>query len=351
MKVFDECDVVLIINTNLIDVNFFKLSKLLEGGLFEYSALILTRDNRKIVITSPLEERSAKKGDLEVVTYNRYDELFKKIREMVNGYRRIGLNCSFVSYNTYKKLQDILNDFEIVDISEKLKEIRMIKEEYEIKNILEAARIASEVAENIPDFVTEGMTEKQLAAKIIYNLQNSGANSISFDPIVAFGENAGEPHYMTGDRKLRKGDVILTDFGAKYNRYCSDITRTYFFGNPPEEFIEAYDVVLTAQKEGIKLIREGIYGHEVDGAVRNIIDSSKFRGRFVHSTGHGIGLETHDHSALSSSSSVRLLENMVVTVEPGIYTESFGIRIEDMVVVKKTHGEVITSAPKDLITI
>ncbi len=348
---FGDIDALLIINTNLLDLNFFKFTKLLESGIFEHSAAIVFNDGRRVVVTSLLEERAARRGKHTVITYKRYEEFFDILAEVLKNSRKIGINGSFLPYNLFKKIEQKMEGKELVDVSQKLQEIRMVKDGEELKMIREAAKIASEVAEDIPEFVKEGMSEKELAAEIVYNLQKNGANSIAFDPIVAFGSNAGEPHYMSGDRKLKRGDVILADFGAKYNRYCSDITRTFFFGKADEEFHRAYEIVLEAQKRGIRSIREGVTGDEVDRVVREYIDSTEFKGKFIHSTGHGIGLDVHDHAALTPNLKIKLLANMVLTVEPGIYTEDFGIRIEDDVIVKKDGCEVITHAPKDLIEI
>ena len=177
-----------------------------------------------------------------------------------------------------------------------------------------------------------------------------GAEETSFSSIVAFGENASMPHYSPGERKLRKNEFVLMDFGARYKRYCSDITRTVVYGKATDEMKEMYDVVLRAQTESMKLIKENVNGKDVDLAARKVIDESKFKGRFIHSLGHGVGMDVHDHPALASTYDFPLKENMVVTNEPGVYIPKVGgVRIEDDVIVKKDTCEVISTAPKDLI--
>ncbi len=179
----------------------------------------------------------------------------------------------------------------------------------------------------------------------------NGAQDNAFTPIIAFGENSAEPHYFSGSRKLKKGDIVLMDFGARYKKYNSDMTRTYIFGRANEKTKRMYEVVLEAQRVGIESIKSGVKGSDVDKKAREYIDSTEFKGLLIHSLGHGVGLAVHDHPALSPNSNLVLENGMVVTVEPGVYVRGFGgVRIEDDVLVKG-NGEVLTPAPKDLIEI
>ncbi|EQB72004.1 MAG: hypothetical protein AMDU1_APLC00014G0016 [Thermoplasmatales archaeon A-plasma] len=196
------------------------------------------------------------------------------------------------------------------------------------------------------------MTESEVSALIAYEMMKLGASEPSFSTIVAFGENASMPHYSPGDRKLKKNDFVLIDFGARYRRYCSDITRTVVFGHASPDQREMYDVVFRAQDESMKTIKENVNGKDVDAVARKIIDSTKFKGRFIHSLGHGLGMDVHDHPALSSNYDFPLKANMVVTVEPGVYVPRVGgVRIEDDVIVKKDGFELITTAPRELMEI
>ncbi len=271
---------------------------------------------------------------------------FVQKSDLFLGKDAIGASYSKIKYDPVTTIE---NDKEFIDVGDSIMNLRQVKTDKEINKIREAAKIVSEVAEVIPDKLKEGMKENELAALVNYEMMKRGASSPSFDTIAAFGPDTAEPHFTGGSRKLKKGDVVLIDFGAKYERYCSDMTRTFFFGKPDKEMIDVYNTVLEAQIAGIKAISEGKNGKEVDREARKIIDSSRFNGRFIHSLGHGVGLNVHDHPALSPSYDFFLKENMVVTVEPGIYlTGKGGVRIEDDVVVKKDGCEVLTTAPKDL---
>ncbi len=346
-----EVDAIIIANSGFIDPTFYYVTGALSGGLFEGSYAVVTEDAVKI-LTSPLEEESAKKTGLEVLLFSTKEEWKEVMARAVGKGERIGLNYSALTVSTLKKIEEALGEREWVDVSEKLLERRMVKDEEEIKALREAARIASEVAETIPDFVVEGMRETELAARIVYEMLRNGAQDEAFTTIVAFGENAAEAHYLPGRRRLKSGDFILCDFGARYMRYNSDITRTYVFGRASERQRRMYDVVLEAQRLALREIRAGVNGRDVDIKVREFIDSTEFRDKFIHSLGHGIGLSVHDHIGFTRNYDLIIKEGMTLTVEPGVYEVGFGgVRIEDDVVVRKDGVEVITRATKDLIEI
>ena len=200
--------------------------------------------------------------------------------------------------------------------------------------------------------MSKGMTERALKAKIDYQMVERGADSPSFESIVAFGENSALPHYSAGERRLRDGDNVLVDVGARYRLYCSDITRTFFFGHAAASQREAYSKVLEAQTKAIAETREGVTGRAVHQVAAKVINQSKFKGRFTHSLGHSLGLEVHDGPGLTLRNPRRLKRNMVVTVEPGIYLPGHGgVRIEDDVVVTKDSCRVLTTSPRELLEI
>lgn len=329
------------------DPSFFYFTQLTRG-LFEGSYVYLTRKNLK-VITSQLEEETARSEDLDVEVFSSGKQRDDILKEVTKGITFVGINYSGLSHADFLSLKDKLPNKEFVDVGESISSLRQIKSERELTKLKEAARIASKVGEDIPSYLKEGMTEGELAAKVNYEMMRQGASSPSFDTIAAFGPDAAEPHFSGGSRKLKKGDVVLVDFGAKYQRYCSDMTRTYFFGKPDREMQEMYEVVYKAQEAGIKAVKSGENGKVVDGASRKVIDSSRFKGRFIHGLGHGVGLNVHDHQALSPMSDFFLKENMVVTVEPGVYIpQKGGVRIEDDVIVTKNGCERITTASREL---
>jgi Xaa-Pro dipeptidase len=206
---------------------------------------------------------------------------------------------------------------------------------------------------SVPEFLHEGIYEYEIAAEIDYLLQKNGADKSAFETISSFGKNTAEPHYSHGDTKLKLGNFALFDFGANFRKYNSDITRTFVFGKPNDKQKEMYETVFTAQKIGFNLIKPGVKAKMVHEAVNSYIDSSKFKGCFIHSTGHSLGLAVHDGKAgLSADCDVELKENMVFTVEPGIYIPGFGgVRIEDDVLIKRNGIDILTESPRAFIEI
>ncbi len=348
-KIFENVDAVLIYNQGepVVDLNFFYFTRLLDSGLFEGSYLFIDR-NTKSIITSELEETSAKKSGWDVKIFKKGTERDEILKNLLSNKKKIGISFSTFTVKEFNNIKGKFSNLDFIDIDPYLNELRQIKDDFEISLIKEAAKIASDAVDDLIDYIKEGMTENDLAAQLTYMLMKNGAQENAFTPIVAFGENSAEPHYFSGNRKLRKGDFILMDFGARYRKYNSDITRTYVFGKGNEKQKRMYDVVKHAQQIGIDAIRAGKTGKEVDAEVRNFIDSTEFRGLFIHSTGHGVGLAVHDHPALAQSSDLVLKPGMVVTVEPGVYIKGFGgVRIEDDVLVKENGHEVLSSADKE----
>ncbi len=352
-KIFEniekEVDLLIIYNKGgpITDLSFYYITGLVSGGLFEGSYAVVHPDETK-VITSLLEETSAKKGENEVYIFRTSQEREELLKKLVGSANNIGLNFSSLSLEDFEKIKKILGDRNYVNVSKAIMNARMIKDEYELKLMKEAAKIASEVADTIPEHFKEGMREYELAGRLVYEMLKRGAEDVAFTSIVAFGENTAEPHYVPGERKLKKGDFVLLDFGAKYHKYNSDITRTYVFGRASEQQKEIYSIVLEAQKLGISMLKDGVHGAEVDAKVHELIDSTKYKGRMTHSLGHGLGLAVHDHVGLSRNFDVVMREGMVVTVEPGIYVPGVGgVRIEDDVLIKKNGVELLTSAKKE----
>ena len=351
-KIFDyarETDTVLIINgsSGSVDKNFFYLSGI-EGGVFEGSALVATPDSIKI-ITSQLEEEEARSSGHEVVIFKSRDEFEDLVKSSLKDADTVGLNYDAISLSLYTRLLRMIPEKSFVDVSASIAESRRFKSREEISRIREAGKIACEAHEKVLSTIHEGMTENELASNLVHEMMKGGATGPSFSTSVAFGENSSRPHHFAENRKLHRSDFILTDFGAIYKRYCSDVTRTVIFGKGNEKQKSMYETVLTAQTESMKAIRENINGKDVDRIARNIIDSTEFKGKFIHSLGHGLGMDVHDHPALSSGTDFTLKESMVVTVEPGVYIPKFGgVRIEDDVVVKKDGFDLLTKAPRDL---
>jgi len=180
------------------------------------------------------------------------------------------------------------------------------------------------------------MTEKELALELEFVMRKNGADSVSFDTILASGERSAMAHATVTEKKIPDNTFVLIDFGCKYKGYCSDMTRMVKIGEPDEKWQRMYDIVKKAQTEALKAVKAGVRASEIDKIARDIIKDSGFGKNFTHSTGHGVGLEIHENPRISKNSDFVLQENMVITVEPGIYVEGLGgIRVEDMVCVKQ----------------
>ena len=350
----DELDVVAIVNGEHVDPNFFYISGY-RSGLFERSMLYLFPDRHVEVLTNTLEEDAARQRKDYTVHVERGSgpsERRRMVSSILMGSKRVGINFQGVSHKDYLTLETMLGSKRLIDVSDALSRSRMVKDPDELELISKAAQIISGVVAGVPGLVKEGMTERDLKAQIDYRMVESGADSPSFESIVAFGESSALPHYSAGERRLRRGDNVLVDVGARYRLYCSDITRTFFFGRAVPSQREAYSKVLEAQTKAIEAIKEGVAGRAVHQIAARVIDESEFKGRFTHGLGHSLGLEVHDGPGLSLRNSAKLKRDMVVTVEPGIYLPGEGgVRIEDDVVVTKDSCELLTKCPKELVEV
>ena len=346
-------DVIIIKNSteSYIDDNFFYVTGL-EKGLFEGSAAVLSSDGNIDLIVPELELETAKKADVNIKVYKNENDFQNVLKESISSSKNIGLNFNGISHRDFCKLKDGFPGLELLDVSESFAITRLVKDEFEINLIKKACGIADKVMEKIPQILHEGMCEFELAAEIDYLLQKNGADKPAFDTISSFGKNTSEPHYSHGDTRLNNGDFVLCDFGACFRKYNSDITRTFVFGKAINTKKEMYETVLKAQSIGFDSIKPGLKACEVHDAVNFFIDGTEFKGRFIHSTGHSLGLAIHDGAKISDTSPLMLEENMVFTVEPGIYIPGFGgVRIEDDILIKKDGIEILTKSSRQLIEI
>ncbi|MEF8879692.1 MAG: Xaa-Pro peptidase family protein [Candidatus Thermoplasmatota archaeon] len=331
-----------------IDKNFFYATNL-KHGLFENTVAVLYPDGDIDLIVSQLEAEAAKKkGDLNLKLYQGEEEKQNFLKECLESGDTVGLNYMGVSHRDFHDLEEFV-DKDFVDVYDGFKKSRMIKDTEEIEYIRRAAEIVDEVVGRIPGVVSDDMAEYELAAEINYLMQKNGADDVAFETISSFGGNTAIPHYTHGDRKLCGGDIILCDFGACFGKYNSDITRSFVFKKASDRQKEMYKCVLEAQRRGIDVIQPGVEAEEVHKVVKNFIDNNGFKGFFIHSTGHSLGLDVHDPGVgFKSDCDVELKENMVLTVEPGIYLPRYGgIRIEDDILVTKDGAELLTKSSKE----
>jgi len=228
--------------------------------------------------------------------------------------------------------------------------LRRVKDEDELAVICEAALVGCKLFEHILAFIQPGLAEFEVAAELEHQARLLGAEGMSFDTIVASGVRSAMPHGRATAAKLPRSGFVTMDFGVILNGYCSDMTRTVHLGKPKANERSAYEAVLEAQEAGVAAVTAGVSCGEVDEAARGVLRRAGLAEAFSHSTGHGVGLEIHESPRIGAGETTRLLAGMVITIEPGIYLPGqFGIRIEDMVAVTRTGGQVLTPAPKALI--
>ncbi len=269
-------------------------------------------------------------SDVRAVLYTK-SELLDRLAK----YQKVGISFNHTPHIEYLTLENAGVKTENID--KPLFQAMGVKNEWELENIQKACTIAERAFLKLLPEIKEGMTESEVAALLEYNMRTLGAQGTSFATIVAFGAHAAVPHHETGDTKLKFGDEILIDFGCRVNGYCSDITRTFLFGDDHkhEEFKKAYAAVLKAHELVKENATSGMTGVEVDAIAREYLASQGYGQLFTHSLGHGIGLNVHEFPSVSPKGENVLEDNMVFSDEPGVYVAGqYGIRIEDTVTLK-----------------
>ena len=228
--------------------------------------------------------------------------------------------------------------------------LRMKKDLQELAVMRKAAILADEVMEQAFRLLKPGVRESEIAAEIEYHMKKLGASRPAFDTIVASGKRAALPHARPTSKRLKKNELVVLDLGAILGHYCSDMTRTVFLGRAPRRIREWYQAVNEARAAAVAAVKPGITSGEIDAAARNVLKKSGLDRYFVHSTGHGLGLEVHEDPRVARGQAIRLEAGNVITIEPGIYVEDLGgIRIEDDVAVRSQGSEVLTRVRRDLI--
>lgn len=275
------------------------------------------------------------------------EEVANQVQEM--QIKTLGFEKDNVSFGTYELYNDKV-DAELKAVSGIVEKLRMVKSDDEIEVLKQAAKIADDAFAHICTFIKPGVTELEVSNELEMFMRKQGATSSSFDTIVASGERGALPHGVASDKVIQSGELVTLDFGALYNGYISDITRTVAVGAPSEKMKEIYEVTLAAQELALEKIKPGMTGIEADAIARDYIKSKGYGEAFGHSTGHGIGLEVHEGPALSFRSETVLVPKMAVTVEPGIYLPGIGgVRIEDDILITEDGNVRLTHSPKELI--
>jgi len=311
-----------------------------ECGWSSDNAIFLYLDGEKYVITDGRYTLDAReKADAEVIEAR---DLLKKAKELIlkKRVKKLKIDPNNWSYKSYSELKKVVNLQNEENFSFKKREI---KTPNELKIIKEAVKLGAKAFDEFKNIIETDIDEYELSYRFKEKLTNRGRRALSFEPIVAINENAAKPHAEVSNKVLKKGDLLLLDAGIKHKRYCSDRTRTIYIGENismekrqkfPPHIQKVYDVVLKAQEKAINSIKVGIKAKELDKIAREVIEKAGYGKYFVHSLGHGVGLDIHEWPFINSRNETVLKEGMVFTIEPGVYIPGeFGIRIEDMVAI------------------
>ncbi len=295
------------------------------------------------------EQAASQIKDFRIVQHTKtlVEEVANQVQTM--GIKSLGFEKEDVTYSAYEVYTKAISA-DLVPVAGLVEKIRLIKTDEEISIIKAACRIADEAYNHIVTYIKPGMTELEVSNELEFFMRKRGATSSSFDTIVASGTRSALPHGVATSKIIEDGDFVTLDFGALYNGYISDTTRTLAVGEPSEQLKEIYQVVLDAQLLSLEKIKPGMTGKEADAIARDYIASKGYGEAFGHSLGHGIGLEVHEGPGLSFRSDIVLEPGMVITIEPGIYLPNIGgVRIEDDALVTENGLEKLTHSTKDLL--
>ena len=318
-------------------------------GFLGGARLLIPRDGENILYVHEVNYESAKQ-----TTKNCNVKLVKMGKDVdlmiANQIKNLKLkHVGFDELNTsiYLKLTKVLNNVKLEARKKMVRDLREVKDKTEINYMRKAAEITSEGIKKAFETLRKisGLREYEVAAEIEYTMRKLGSDGVAFDSIVASGVRTAFPHGGCTDRKIRKGDLVIIDVGAKYKNYASDLTRTVIVGNSSRKQIKIFNIVKEAQQKAFQNIQEGIKARAIDTTARDFIKNKGYGNYFVHNLGHGVGLDVHESPTLSPENEEILKAGNVVTVEPGVYITDFGgIRIEDTVLVQKNGAEKLTKS-------
>jgi Xaa-Pro aminopeptidase len=343
------CDVLLV--TNLTNVRYLTGFTGSAGSLLvRHADAVLFTDGR--YATQSGEQMSAA-GVVADVEIGGLAEQTAALVKAANGAGRVGLEAGHATWAAQRGYADALPGEQLVATEGVVEALRRMKDDGELARIEAACHIADDALASTLPRLLELPTEREFGIELDLAMRRLGASDVSFETIVASGPNGAKPHARPSSRRIREGELVVLDFGALVDGYHSDMTRTVCVGEPPSARLsEIVEVVRGAQAAGVAAVRAGVGAREIDGVCRSFITEAGFGDRFVHGTGHGVGLDIHEFPILGQVATASLEAGFVVTVEPGVYLpEEGGVRIEDSVVVTEDGCRRLTNAPKDLVIV
>lgn len=320
-------------------------------GFFATDGYVVVSEGKKFLFVDPryfyAAQKALKNSDVTVVKGFK-NEAFEFLKS--TGKKDLYIDYTKTSISEAEEYGEL--GFSLKDCSKDMVASMKIKSDEELKNIKKACAIAEASLKCVLPLIKEGISELELAAALEAEFKKHGASNPSFETIVAFGKNAAVPHHETGSTRLKNNECVLIDFGCLYKGYCSDMTRTFFYGKPDKQFKKAYEAVLTAHLAAEKGIYAGIECVAADKIARDILEERGYGKYFTHSLGHGIGVNIHEPPALSPKGKGTLENRMVFSIEPGVYIDGkFGIRIENTVTLSGGKVVPFMKTTKKLVTL
>ncbi len=319
------------------------------------AVLLVERGGRALLFTDPRYETQAPKECDCPVRIVRRGGLFAAAAAAIQRKKllRVGFERTRIPWVGWESMRMKLpTRVELIPVDQAVEQLRMVKDDHEVAAIRRSVMVNSQAFDRAFRNFRSTMTESDLAAELDHQMRRLGASEPAFETIVASGAQSALPHARPGARPIQVNQVLLVDMGASVGGYASDMTRTMAVGRISREMKRMYQATLEAQLAGIDAVRPGVTAAEVDSTARRVLKKHGLSREFIHSTGHGLGLEIHEMPRLGKNDATRLTAGMVVTIEPGVYRpEVGGVRIEDTVLVTESGCEVLTPTPKQLVSI
>ncbi|MDH5806343.1 MAG: Xaa-Pro peptidase family protein [Candidatus Methanomethylicaceae archaeon] len=306
--------------------------------------LYFNKDGNLYLIVSVIDYQEVidSVSDVEIIKAEK--GLFEEIKKYMG--RKIGFEEKVMNQKMY---QSLIKDYELIPISDYIEKMREIKDDKEVQIIKEVQKLTEKALYEAIQNFSENMSELELAAELEYFVRKLGAETYAFDTIVASGYRSAYPHGLPSKKRVKKGEGVIIDIGARFCGYCSDITRTIFFGNPTKKMMEVYEAVLNAQEEAIKVVKPGMKCKDLDEIARNVLKEYGYDEYFIHGLGHGIGISVHEPPYINRKGEEEIKIGNVITIEPGVYIPKIGgVRIEDIILITEGGCKNLTEFSKEL---
>jgi len=322
-----------------------------EYNISEGAAVICKNRSYYFTDSRYIEDAEKNLPDFTVLMTDAAHTYVSRINDAIaeNNLQILGFEENYLTYAEYMRYSEQLNA-KLLPYQKPISAFREIKEDWELERMRKAQDITDKTFDDMCKIIKPGMTERELAAELIYRLSQNGADGPAFKPIVITGTKTSMPHGVPGDKVVQAGDFVTMDFGAAYKGYCADMTRTVAVGYATDEMKKVYNTVLEAQLAGLAATKAGVPGKEIDAAARKVIADAGYGAYFGHGYGHGVGIEIHENPNPNPANPEPMPVGAICSAEPGIYIpDQFGVRIEDVVIYTEDGYENITHSPKHLI--